>query len=209
MRQGSMLALLIGCLVAAPALAADRPVDRPQCNASMGASDAQFCQGYYALCIKALCRPTSDPTRVECACNVENGWSMGPAACTVKGRSQTTPPKPGMAIMSTYSNAFDVKDSTLTCASDSTKWAWCYGAPCKVDGPKGDRATCTCPVCTGAASTLGGKCDQAACSQVWSAATPANDKFAAGYFYEHLKKQGVDVPPPAAACPAGSPTPGH
>jgi hypothetical protein len=198
--------LLTGCLMAAaPLAAANPPVDRPQCNTAMTASDAVFCEGYYALCIKALCRPTADPTKVECACNVEQGWSMGPAQCSAVGRSANKP-LPGGPIMSTYSNAFDVKEQTLTCSSDSTQWAWCYGAPCKV-GAKGAGATCLCPVCTGAASTLGGNCNQANCAKVWSAATPANDKAASALFFEHMKKQGVTVPPPAAACP--NTTPAH
>jgi hypothetical protein len=207
MRRRCVLAVLIGCMIAVPVLAVDRPVDRPQCNAKLGAGDAVFCDGYYALCIKALCRPTPGQDKAECVCTVEQGWSMGPAPCSAVGRSQAKP-APGGPIMSTYSNYFNPKDQTLTCSSDTTKWAWCFGAPCKVDGPKGATATCICPICTGQASTLGGRCVQSNCNKIWSAATPTNDQFANTYFYEHLKKQGVEVPPPAAACTNGA-TPAH
>ncbi len=199
MRRKCALALLAGCMAALP-VAANAQVDRPQCNAQMTPADAVFCQGYYALCIKALCHPTAEKDKAECLCNVEEGWSMGPAACTAPGRAQTKRPATGVPIMSTYSNAFNPQEKTLNCSSDATQWAWCYGAPCKVNGPNSATATCLCPVCTGPSSTLGGQCAPANCSKVWSAATPKNDAFANALFYEHLKKMGVDVPPPAKAC---------
>jgi hypothetical protein len=206
MRPRCGLALLIGCMFVAPLPAADRPVDRPQCGVQMSTADATFCEGYYALCIKALCRSTKDPAKAECRCTVEQGWSMGPAPCSAVGRSMPKP-EPGLPLMSTYSNYFNTKDQTLSCPSN-TQWAWCYGAPCKVDGPNRATATCICPICTSESSTLGGKCVQASCSKIWSAATPENDKIANGYFFAEMKKKGVDVPLPATACP-NEPPPAH
>lgn len=194
-----MLSPLTCCLFLIPSLA------RAQADTSITAGNAIFCHGYYALCIKAPCRAaTAGGGTVLCSCIVEHGWSMGPAKCTDAGRKQPKPPQPGVSLMSTYSNYFNTCDQTLSCGSD-TKWAWCYGAPCTVDAKDPSRATCTCPVRTSAAKTLGGGCYQPACSAIWSAATPAADAFANRYYYEYLTKKGVTVPPPAVACPASPP----
>jgi hypothetical protein len=192
--KGSLV-LLLGCLTAVPALAG------PQCDSKLGAGGAVFCNGAYALCIKALCKPVAGSTdTVSCDCVVEQGWSMGPAACTDPGRSQTNPPPAGASLMSTYSNYFNTSEKTQKCTSSDTRWAWCYGAPCTVDKNDPKHASCTCPVCTSAANTLGGGCHPDACKLVYSAATPINDAFANLYYFEHLKKQGIDVPGPAKPC---------
>lgn len=195
MRAGACV-LLLSCLTAGAALAAG-----PNCESKMGASDAIFCNGTYALCIKAPCTPVAgDATKVSCSCVVEQGWSMGPAACTDAGRSQPYPPPSGTAVMSTYSNLFNTTEHTLTCPSSDTRWAWCFGAPCTVDANDPKRATCLCPVCTSAASTLGGSCHPEACKAIYSAATPINDFFANKLYYDYLKHQGIAVPPPATSC---------
>jgi hypothetical protein len=161
---------------------------------------AVFCNGTYALCIRALCTPdVSGSDKVVCACVVEQGWSMGPGKC--EDRQPIT--KDGVTtIVSTYSNRFNQTDKTLTCANADTKWAWCYGAPCTVDPGNPKAAVCKCPVRTGPMRTLGGTCDQSSCSQVWSAATPAADAFANRHFYNYMKKHHPDYPanPPALAC---------
>lgn len=188
--------LLAGLLTAVPALA-----QRPQCDQKLAA--AIFCQGSYALCIKAPCKQITGPggaDHVSCSCVVENGWSMGPAACADSGRNQTNP-APGAHLMSTYSNYFNTTEQTLNCENPNTKWAWCYGAACTVDA-NGKTATCLCPVCTGPSSTLGGRCNKEACKDIYSAATPTNDAFANQHYWKHLADQGVDVPPPAKVCGA-------
>jgi|SRR5580693_2438258 hypothetical protein len=205
MRRKCDLAFLIGCLAAVPAWAA------PQCSDTVQTGGTTFCEGYYALCIKAPCTPVTTPSgsnQAECRCEVVKGWSMGPAACTVAERSWPQAPPPLAQVMSTYSNRFNVTDQTLTCESTDTKWAWCYGASCTVDAKDPSKAVCICPVCSGAASTLGGGCHQAACKALWSAATPVNDAFANKYFFAHQKEKGYPVEPPATACPV-HPTPGH
>src|ERR1051325_2564956 len=72
-------------------------------------NQATFCEGTYALCIKAACTgiPTMDRLgnyvidRALCACDVVQGVSMGPGACqdrapvTQQGRTY---------LISTYSN---------------------------------------------------------------------------------------------------------
>ncbi len=161
---------------------------------------AVFCEGTYALCIRALCTPDpSGGNTVECGCVVEQGWSMGPGNCA--SRQPVT--KDGVTtIVSTYSNAFNNVDKTLTCANKDTKWAYCYGAPCVVDSHDPKAAVCKCPVQTGPMSTLGGSCDHDNCNKIWSAATPAADRIASRHFYRYMKKHHPKYPtnPPALAC---------
>jgi hypothetical protein len=161
---------------------------------------AVFCQGTYALCIRALCTP--DPSggdTVECACVVQQGWSMGPGNCA--SRQPVT--KDGVTTMvSSYSNAFNNVDKTLTCANKDTKWANCYGAPCTVDSHDPKAAACKCPTQTGQMSTLGGSCDHDNCSKIWSAATPPAQHIVSRYFYRYMKKHHPTYPtnPQAEAC---------
>lgn len=158
-----------------------------------------FCHGEYALCIRAPCTPDLLGGDVLCSCVVEHGWSMGPDDCT--GRQKAV--KDGITtITSTYSNRFNNVDKTLTCADPDTRWAWCYGAPCTIDPNNPKAATCKCPVYNSRMSTLGGSCDHANCSQVWSAATPEDDVLANKIFYEYMKTHHPSYPVnrPAQAC---------
>lgn len=172
-------------------------------------NQANFCEGTYALCIRAPCTgiPTLDRLgnyaidRALCSCEVVEGWSMGPGACIdrapVQQRGRTY-------LISTYSNRFNDKDQTLACHNPNTVWAWCYGAPCVVDEKDPAKASCTCPLQQGPGNTLGGDCRQEACSGIWSAATPAGDAFANDRFYRYMRSNhpGVPVNQPAAACRA-------
>jgi hypothetical protein len=161
---------------------------------------AVFCQGTYALCIRALCTPDpSGGSTVQCGCVVEQGWSMGPGNCA--SRQPVT--KDGVTTMiSAYSNAFENADKTLTCANKDTKWANCYGAQCTVDSHDPKAVVCKCPVQTGAMSTLGGSCDHDNCSKIWSAAGPAAYRVVGNYFYHYMKRHHPNYPtnPPAEAC---------
>jgi hypothetical protein len=201
--------LFVGiALVVAPGLAA------AQGGAAAGGAQAiqaqaTFCDGTYALCIKAPCSPIPTLDRLInyqvdhalCSCDVVDGWSMGPGECedrapiTQGGRTY---------LISTYSNLYNDEEKTLSCESDDTLWAWCYGAPCVVDEKDPGKAVCTCPVETGPAKTLGGDCSQGACDGIWSAATPAGDAFANEHYYQWMKKNQPDQPvnPAAPACPA-------
>lgn len=165
-----------------------------------------FCEGTYALCIKAPCQlipvhgeanaVTTD--RASCACDVVQGWSMGPAPCgdrekTVAGRTY---------LMSTYSNRYNREHKTLFCESQDTMWAWCYGAPCLVDEQNPKLAHCNCPVRQSPAMTLGGDCKTERCKFVWSAATPEDDAIANQNFYKYMTENHPDWPaqPPAVSC---------
>jgi len=167
---------------------------------------AIFCDGPYALCIKAPCGNTiivsGNQQTVECSCTVQHGWSMGPAACIrrmpMTGKNGTT------KLMSTYSNFYNGPDQNMTCKGSTQKWANCYGAPCVVDPKDTTRATCTCPVRTGDMVTLGGGCDKGRCGEMWSAARPNENEFANNHFYSYMTKNYPYYPvnPPAKVCGA-------
>ena len=170
---------------------------------------ATFCDGTYALCIKAPCSaiPTIDRLAnyaadyALCSCDVVQGWSMGPGACVDRAPAKK---KGKTYLISTYSNADNSTEKTLSCSAKDTLWAWCYGAPCVVDDKAPNKAVCTCPVMQGPAKTLGGNCQQSACQGIWSAATPAGDVFANDHYYSYMQKNepSVQVNKAAAACPA-------
>ena len=171
------------------------------------AYQSTFCEGTYALCIKAPCSavPTLDRLgnyyvdHALCQCEVVQGWSMGPGSCPDRA-----PMEQGgrTYLISTYSNRYNAEEKTLACDGEDTTWAWCYGAPCVVDPADPSKAACTCPVEQGPGRTLGGDCQQSACEGIWSAATPAGDVFANRHFYDTMKKEHPEVPvnPPAPAC---------
>lgn len=195
------IVLLATAFLALPALAGAQEGDRNQ---------NVFCEGTYALCIKAPCSAIPSLDRLSnytidkalCSCDVVKGWSMGPGACTDRvpmeqnGRTY---------LISTYSNLYNDKERTLACSA-KTVWAWCYGAPCVVDPKDPRKALCNCPVQTGLARTLGGNCNADACNGIWSAATPIGDAFANNSFYSTMQKEHPNVPvnKPAAACPTGN-----
>lgn len=215
-RSATLVALLApaviaaAALVAAPALAAEEGGGAADTARDL-AEQAVFCEGTYALCIKAPCSPVPTLPRLAnyavehalCSCDVVNGWSMGPGAC-----EDRSPVEEGgrTYLISTYSNLYNDEEKTLACNDRDTLWAWCYGAPCVVDEKDPSKAVCTCPVDTGPARTLGGDCRQAACDGIWSAATPAGDAFANQHYYQWMQKNqpGVPVDPPAPQCSSGS-----
>lgn len=202
-------------LVPAPAAVAQTPAEPPAAvAAAVEATEFQstFCEGTYALCIKAPCSPIPTLDRIGnyyvehalCECDVVQGWSMGPGSCPDRAPME----QHGRTyLISTYSNRYNSEENTLSCGDD-TVWAWCYGAPCVVDAKDPGKATCTCPLETGPGSTLGGDCRPDACDGIWSAATPAGDVFANQHFYRWMQRHHPEVPanPPAAACPVTTPT---
>jgi hypothetical protein len=113
-------------------------------------SAATFCNGRYALCIKAPCMPLmtqgkSGPSidNALCSCDVVEGWSMGPASCAARAKVQVGN---YTYLMSSYSNRDNATSKTLSCASADTVWASCYGAPCVIDPKDPTKASCNCPV---------------------------------------------------------------
>jgi hypothetical protein len=190
MRKSLLLCLILSCL--APAAYA-APAKGSAGKAPAGMGPAVFCNGTYALCIKALCNAPSGTgagQKVDCVCDVVNGWSMGPGSCDTRSKS----------LVSTYSNLYNESNKTLFCENKDTVWAWCYGAPCKADPNDPKKAICSCPVKTSPMKTLGGNCEPASCSKVWSAANPVADAFANDHFYKVGKEKGYSPNPPAAQC---------
>ena len=171
MRLAPVAAAVLLVLITAPSLAAT-----PQAPPEMrGSKRPVFCQGPYALCIKAPCVPIPVFARdgsitvqhASCSCVVEHGISMGPADCS---KRQPVTRNGRTFMMSTYSNRFNTEANTLTCRHKSTTWAWCYGAPCVVDERDPKRATCNCPVQVGPMQTLGGHCNTDNCRFIWDSA---------------------------------------
>jgi hypothetical protein len=174
-------------------------------------NQAIFCEGTYALCIKAPCSLIPSLERLAnyyvdhalCVCDIVKGWSMGPGACEDRAPVQA---QGRTYLISTYSNLYNDKEKTLACDDPKTLWAWCYGAPCMVDEKDPSKAVCNCPVEQGPARTLGGNCQQNACNSVWSAATPPGDVFANQHYYDYMTKNHPNVPVNKAApqCSGGS-----
>lgn len=171
-----------------------------------GPDVAVFCEGPYALCIKAPCVPVANAdgsvTTVVCSCTVQKGWSMGPAQCpdrrALKHGSTTH-------LMSTYSNYDNTPNNqNLTCKGNDQAWANCYGAPCVSDASTPDRAHCNCPVKQGEMVVLTDKCGSSTCNELWSAATPKENTFANNHFWNYMKEHHPDNPtrPPAKVCGA-------
>jgi hypothetical protein len=191
--------VVIAFLLAAASFAAD----------SSDGGARTFCNGQYALCIKAPCTPivsrNSDGTysvsQAHCVCEVLTGWSMGPGACDtrtpVTSNGQTY-------LVSTYSNFYNKTNLALSCPNSGQTWATCYGSPCVIDAKDPKKADCTCTMKTGAMMTLGGGCRTGACNTIWSAATPAGFTTSNQHFYEYMTQNKLQPPPnpPAKACPA-------
>ena len=160
-----------------------------------------FCDQEYALCIKAKCTSADGKKNVPCVCDVIDGWSMGPGDCASRAPVKGSDGR--IQIISTYANLYNRKEKTLSCPSGTT-WAWCFGAKCVIDPRNPKAAVCDCPVevAKKAALTLGGDCDTGNCSQVWSAATPFEDKFANDYYTWYMWSHHLKPPalPPAKPC---------
>jgi hypothetical protein len=163
---------------------------------------ATMCEGTYALCIKARCDETEQvdgktgKPSVKCECVIQTGWNMGPNSCDDRQANLT----------STYSNNFNEGSRVLSCPQP-TNWAWCYGAACEKNGSKDGKevAVCICPVINSPASILvdKSKCGDSmnVCGHMWSAAYPAESKFANAYYYWWMHQNVGHTNAPAKSCP--------
>lgn len=204
MKSSAMLSFLLvaACLGSPAAAQTATPLDYAR-------NQSVFCQGTYALCIKAPCSPIPtidrlgnyDYDRVSCTCEIENGWSMGPGQC-----DDRLPVKAGRFVymISTYSNLFNKTNATLSCENEQTTWAWCYGAPCVADAHAADQGhgevTCTCPIEHSKMQTLGGNCEKRNCDSLWSAAKPGADDEANRHFAEYMERHNYPHLPQAQMC---------
>lgn len=150
-------------------------------NAQCGDDGFTVCDGSYALCAAAPCRPIPavegggfDPQESLCECVVEKGPNIGSGSCS----SRSAGVEEGLLI-STYSFALAESDSTMTCPQGD--YTNCFGAPCVVDPKDPSKASCRCPIVSNDGRpfvTQGGGCDLSTCaSTLWSGATPDVDVF--------------------------------
>lgn len=163
-----------------------------------------FCNGTYALCIKAACKTimkNGKPTKfANCECEVRTGWSMGPQSCT---KRQPVVRHGKTYVISTYSNLYNKTHQTMSCSGSSQQWAWCYGKPCVVDSADKSKTTCKCPIFQSAMQTLGGDCGTkgGGCNGLWSAAKPRADNAANKIFAAYMTKNHYPHNGPAGFCP--------
>ena len=192
-----LLATALPALAATPATSSAEPSKPADFKGA-----ATMCDTTYALCIKARCdkREQADnktgKETVRCECVIQTGWNMGPNSCADRK----------LQLTSTYSNNFNRGSRVLSCPRP-INWAWCYGASCERNGSKNgkDLAVCVCPVMTSPAMILvdKDKCGDSAdvCSHMWSAAYPAESKFANDYYSWWMLKNEGSTNPPAKSCP--------
>lgn len=158
-----------------------------------------MCQQFYGLCIGAPCEGLGeveltgfeDSTFVIgsgqgmisdiiehalCECPLVNGNSIGKAPCEDR--------KPvGISSISTYSFQFNNSDNRfLECDQNEfeqdLQFVDCYNQPCELDPEDPTMVICKCPVFpaditpTDSFLTRGGNCNQANCTELWSAVPP-------------------------------------
>ncbi len=149
---------------------------------AQGAGAFTVCDGTYALCAAAPCRPIPEadenglavePTEAICDCVMATGPNVGPDTCDARAAGVAD----GLPI-STYAFALMATHPSMTCTAGA--YTDCYGYPCTVDERDPTRATCTCAIVPNEANepfvTQGGDCDTDTCTTtLWSAATVAAD----------------------------------
>lgn len=158
----------------------------------LNSPSGEVCSQRYALCIAASCDPdTIDGDTIECGRCEEGDGSCG--YCYVfegKSCSYHTPCseiKPsGNVVYSTYSEVLSLgfNFGVLTCDKADGRQAGCMDAECTLTGETVEltndlgvtqnvpTAICKCRLLDeeGPQSTLGGQCNPANCSSVWSTA---------------------------------------
>jgi hypothetical protein len=156
-------------------------------SAQVPANCPNVCNQTYALCIAASCDSTGscgacDATDGSCGyCYVFEGQS-----CSYRLPCSQVAPS-GDTVYSTYSEilAVDFGFRAMSCpASPSAKSANCMDQPCTLTGStvtltdnSGKKvqvptAICQCKLGTAGGATLGGQCQSANCSAIWSTANP-------------------------------------
>jgi hypothetical protein len=104
-------------------------------TSSTFASHFTACQGKYALCTTASCKPVPGKKGlVSCDCDVKTGYSASTKACQEVKKTDK-----GQLI---YSRYYPIK-SYVRC-SNNRPWAWCLDKPCIIDKNNPSKAACTC-----------------------------------------------------------------
>lgn len=121
MKKGILLITAISALASITTFAADK-------------HSFTACEGKFALCTSALCKPTDKTDIVSCTCDVKTGFSAGWSTCKPAEKTEE-----GEKIYSRYA---PVK-SYVSC-HNSRPWAWCLDKPCIVDKNDPSKAYCAC-----------------------------------------------------------------
>lgn len=153
---------------------------------------ADVCYQRYALCIAASCDPdTINDGTIECGhCGKADGscgycYVFEGKSCSYNATCSSIEPE-GDIVYSTYSEALSCEFGfeVLRCESGSGFQADCMDAECRLTGGTVEltdesgfiqevpTAICACKLETeGAKATLGGQCNPANCSTIWSTAS--------------------------------------
>lgn len=168
----------------------DTPAFVKVCEAD---SQAELCDQRYALCIAASCDPeTIDGSKIECGeCESEDGscgycYVFEGLSCSFNAPCNEIEPI-GNTVFSTYSEELSTNFGfkAQQCNEIQPQQANCMDAPCTLTGetvPVVDifgetimvpTAICDCEIINSdqPSGTLGGQCNQANCSSVWSTST--------------------------------------
>ncbi len=153
--------------------------------------NGEICDQKYALCIAASCDPeTIDGDTIECGrCDSDDGscgycYVFEGKSCSYNKPCDEVRPS-GDIVYSTYSEVLGLEYGfgVLTCGEPDGRQAGCMDAECRLTGETVEltdslgvtenvpTAICRCRLFTGnEQSTLGGKCNTANCSSIWSTA---------------------------------------
>ena len=151
----------------------------------------EVCDQKYALCIAASCDPdTIDGDTIECGhCDSDDGscgycYVLEGKSCSYNAPCSDVRPD-GDVVYSTYSAVLSLEYGfgVLTCGEPGGLEAGCMDAECRLTGETVEltdslgitqnvpTAICRCRLFSGnEQSTLGGKCNTANCSSIWSTA---------------------------------------
>ncbi|MCL4244900.1 MAG: hypothetical protein KJ002_07200 [Candidatus Dadabacteria bacterium] len=151
----------------------------------------EVCDQKYALCIAASCDPdTIDGDTIECGrCDADDGscgycYVFEGKSCSYNAPCSDVRPS-GDIVYSTYSEVLSLEYDfgALTCDEPDGLQAGCMDAECSLTGETVEltdslgvtqnvpTAICRCRLFSGdEQSTLGGKCNTANCSSIWSTA---------------------------------------
>jgi hypothetical protein len=226
MKNGHLLFLtLLSCLslllTANPQSRTKARAAASQTGASSSAPAAPFavCQGTFALCTKATCKPvirktagSEEEVGFSCACSVQVGYSVGQNV-PKKNPCQSVPtaaPSVGQEVPSRYS---PIK-SYVAC-TNKRPWAWCLDARCKVtsvdpNNPSTGTATCACGIATGAPYVYvpaDGQYSQTGCTKEYISSATTDDVYQVTEFL--TTPAGANLPPslPTMLTPPPTPAP--
>jgi hypothetical protein len=149
--------------------------------------DFTVCEGIYALCTTAQCRPIAGKEdTVSCDCTVQTGYSAGLEPC-----KEEVATAEGKQIVSRY---YPIKSYAI-CSNDRP-WANCLDSTCIVDDSDPSKAACACPVVKnqGPYVMVTETYDASTCtSGIWSSATVTDANRATDFLKTNDKLKPFDI----------------